>query len=500
MHSLPSHEILNSKSGLFVGVDLGTSGMKAVAVDSNGNVVARGRASYLTSRPEVGASEQDPHDWIMALIEIARQINDSTENRAWSVIGLSGMLPTLVTLNSRREVVGSAITWEDSRAEQEGNEFREAMGADHLYKQTGQWVDGRYLLPMFARICNNDPERANKSVFVVGAKDYLFYWLTGELLTDPSTASGYGCYDLHSGKWDASAIAKAHSISSCNYYLPEVAPSLSSIGLSTEAAKSLGVAAGLPVVLGAADSVLGALGMGVSSPGEIAYVGGTSTIILGISPEPFYDPLHRFIITPLSEPGLWGLEMDLLSTGSSVRWLSEILGMKDETALMESAKVADPDEFLIFLPFLAPGEQGALWDPLLTGSLFGLHIGSKQSDIAGALINGILIESRRCIATLQEIGLKSVSLCVSGGSANNPWFRQQLSNACKLPIESFSQELPDRSALGAAILAAQSLGIDICAKKSDILAVLPQEDSSGHWETLTKKYQQKLDLIQTQVI
>ena len=135
-----------------------------------------------------------------ALREVLRDLIVGTPEGSWRGLGLSGMIPTLVTLDDRGEPNGPAITWEDARAEAEGEELRDSVGGE-LYARTGQWVDGRYLLPMFRWIERNDPDRAASTTAILGAKDFLFAWLTGERATDPSTATGFGCYDLREGRW-----------------------------------------------------------------------------------------------------------------------------------------------------------------------------------------------------------------------------------------------------------------------------------------------------------
>src|SRR5207244_11973650 len=170
-----------------VGPALGTSALKAAAVSVDGSVIASARAAYPTHRTGPGRAEQDPADWLSALREVLRDLIVGTPEGSWRGLGLSGMIPTLVTLDDRGEPNGPAITWEDARAEAEGEELRDSVGGE-LYARTGQWVDGRYLLPMFRWIERNDPDRAASTTAILGAKDFLFAWLTGERATDPSTA------------------------------------------------------------------------------------------------------------------------------------------------------------------------------------------------------------------------------------------------------------------------------------------------------------------------
>jgi len=135
--------------GVYIGLDLGTSGLKGVALDASGAVVARGAAAYPTSRPAAGACEQDTGDWLTAVDRVAAQLAATIPADQWRGIGLSGMIPTLVTLDAAGRPTGPAITWQDSRADALGDALRERCGPQPLYELTGQWVDGRYLLPMF---------------------------------------------------------------------------------------------------------------------------------------------------------------------------------------------------------------------------------------------------------------------------------------------------------------------------------------------------------------
>jgi xylulokinase len=483
---------------LAVGLDLGTSGLKAIALDESGAVVARGSAAYSTSRPEFGASEQDPHDWIAAVVAVAQQIRSATEDAPWAVIGLSGMIPTLVTVDGHLSPTGPAITWQDGRAEPEGDALRIAIGPCELYSRTGQWVDGRYLLPMLARLARVEPDRITRSTTLLGAKDYLFAWLTGEVATDPSTATGFGCFDLAQDAWDNAIVTAATDIAGVSLALPEVRPSASTSALTAAAAAALGVAAGVPVCLGAADSVLGAVGMGCHEPGDIAYVGGTSTIVLGVTDHIELDDQHRFLVTPMAASGRFGLEMDLLATGSAFRWLAGLMGIDDEAALLALAETSVVDDTPVFLPFVAPGEQGALWDPDLTGSVTGLHVGHTRADLARALVNGIVLESRRCLSTLEESGFGAGPLRVGGGSASSPWFRQQLADASGRVVISAGGGQTDRSAAGAAAVGAASMGWSVSLAAVDGEQSVPETVAAARWSDAADRHESFLTAIRGQ--
>lgn len=437
---------------VYIGLDLGTSGLKAVALSASGAILARCGVAYPTRQPAAGAYEQDAADWRRAVRRAVAELGRTVTPARWRAIGLSGMIPTLVTLGPDGQPTGPAVTWQDSRADDLGEELRERFGSTQLYRLTGQWVDGRYLLPMFARIGQVDPARAAATAAIASAKDYLFGWLTGELVTDPSTASGYGCYELEQDKWNGEALSVAGLGQGPR--LPAVRPSDASRPLRAETAAWLGCPR-IPVVLGAADSVLGALGLGVREHGQVAYIAGTSSVILGISDRLVFDPDHRFLVTPLAPGGKWGLEMDLLATGSAITWLAGLLG-DDMTAagLVEIAARTDPAQAPVLLPYLSPGEQGALWDPALQGAIVDLNLNHGREHLARAMVNGIVLESRRCLDVLEETCGFGGVVEVAGGSAADPAFRADLADATRRPVSMPRDDDTDHSARGAALIAA----------------------------------------------
>ena len=474
---------------VWVGLDLGTSGLKGVAVCSDGGVLARGHHAYPTAHPEPGACEQDPQDWLAAVLSVVEQLRAEVAPERWAGIGLSAMLPTLVTVDADGVATGPAITWEDGRAEAEGDRLRETAGEESLYRRTGQWVDGRYLLPMWLRLRKTEPARAARTVALWAAKDWLLHELTGVGRTDPSTAAGFGCYDLETAAWDHK-LAEAAAVPG----LPEVECASALHPLTAVAAERLGLAAGLPVAVGAADSVCGALGMGAHAPGDVAYVAGTSTVILGIWSEHVIDPSHRFLVTPTSETGTWGLEMDLIATGSAFRWLAGLVGVAGERELLELAAAADPAHAPLVLPYVGAGEQGALWDPNLTGSIIGLHMSHTAGDIALGLVQGILHESRRCLRTLEALGFERGPIRVAGGSVSDPWFRQMLADASGRVVLAPSDGDSDASAVGAAMIAATGHQVRLPLLFATA-STEPRPGESVRWHQLAQRFERARGLV-----
>lgn len=430
-----------------LGVDLGTSAIKVVAVAEDGTVVASARCGYPTSRPEPEAAEQNPQDWWSALRTAGDRIAAAVRPARWRGIGLSGMLPTLVELDAGGVPTGPAITWEDARAEEQASDLRDEFGDDALYRITGQRVDGRYLAPMHARL----RKLGRIGATTAGAKDVLFRELTGHLLTDPSTAAGSAAFDIEQGSWNVD-IASAAGISA----LPEVASAATALPLAPQWRARWGLPGELPVVLGAADSVLGALGVGAVAHGDVGVIAGTSAIVLGISDEPTRDPAQRYLVTPLAGPG-WGLEMDLLAMGSAFDAVAALFGLNGPGELLELAARIPTDQAPLFLPYLTPGEQGALWDPTLTGTLHGLRLGMGVGHIGRALLTGIVVELRRCVDVLAATTGRSGPIRLGGGSAVSPLMWRDIADATGRQVW-VDPSVTDHSAIGAALFAAESLG------------------------------------------
>jgi len=478
---------------VFVGLDLGTSSLKGVVVSSIGEVLARAQAGYPTRRSAPGRAEQDPGQWKRATVEVVGALAEQVAASSWAGLGLSGMIPTLVLADVDGEPVGPAITWEDDRAQLEGEEFREEHGADSVYGATGQWVDGRYLVPMFRWIERRTLSQVAHATRLLSAKDFLFSWLTGEAATDPSTATGFGCFDLATGAWSPELAGKTSAL------LPEVRPSTASAPLTGAAASSLSLPTGLPICLGAADSIAGAHALGANAPGDCAYLWGTSGVIIGVSGHRRADEAHRYLISPLATGEGWALEMDLLSAGSAFTWIAELLGAGgDEGAVLHLAEMSHPgSNGVSFLPYLGSGEQGALWDPRLRGTISGLTLGHARQDVARALAEGVVLESRRCIGVLDEAGVRPREIRASGGAFTSAFFTSLLADATGRAVVLPTQE-GSVSALGAAVLAAVASGWDpISPGSDDADRTEADPDAGSQWEALAERHERLLAAVRS---
>jgi xylulokinase len=432
-----------------LGIDLGTSAIKLVAVSRDGHVVASARESYDTISTAAGQAEQDCQHWLKALSVAAKKIGLRLTRKARVAgVALTGQMPTLVVL-SRQKPVGRAITWQDSRANGWVSERIDNDLRLDVYRRTGVPIDGRYLGPMFQY--HHGPQQKTRSM--LSAKDFLFHALTGLTATDPSTASGYGLYNLHLKTWDPE-LCKFWGIT--KEKLPSIESSSFQAPLSERGRQLLGCALGTPVMLGCADSVAGvyALGGDTQPPQTATVLTGTSTVIMRCDSQPRWDPQGRYLLTPFAVDGLYGCEADLLATGSAREWAARVFlrrgDKRTQRSLWQSAyRIAPGANGLLFAPFLAGGEEGVLWNPRLRRTLAGLTLAHNKAEIARALLEGMFFEIRRCLEVFEEeVPLSLVR--VAGWIADIPQELQMLADIIGRPAHAF--RLDSAPAIGAALL------------------------------------------------
>jgi len=444
------------RSTLTLGLDLGTSAVKAVVLDPEGRTLATGTSPFATASREPGQAEQAVADWTAAVERACTELDRALAPQApgWreraAAVGVAGQLPTLVCGRGDAPL-GAAITWQDARADRWA---AAAIGADErrrLYARTGMPIDGRYLGPMFHQHWR---DRADEVEFVLSAKDYLVFALTGERVTDPSTAAGYAVFDIVDGAFSAELCERWQLPART---LPVVRPAHARAGgLTAAGARLVGLAAGLPVTVGAADSVAGAYALTGLQEGVVSIAMGSSTIILDAIRERRLDPAVRYLLTPHVTAGWYGREMDLLATGTGYAWLAGLFNWQPAELDARAASSPPGAGGLTFTPYLAGGEQGALWDPRLTGSIRGLGLQHSPADIARALLEGINFEIRRCTDVLAAT-CAIHRIVVSGQIVDRPASLQMLADLLQWPVE--SSRLSSPAAVGAALGARELAGL-----------------------------------------
>ena len=472
---------------LTLGIDLGTSAIKVVALGLDGAVIADAAANFSTSCSLPQQAEQAPSDWLHAVSSAMCMLGDNLHGTGGGLgqvaaIGLTGQLPTLVCLSADAPLA-PAITWKDGRADAWAAARVDAACRARMYAGTGMPIDGRYLAPMLKF---HFSDRIDEIQCILSAKDYLLWALTGLRLTEPSTAAGYGIFDLRARRFSES-LAEFWNLP--RRLLPELRPANSLAGpLSRAGAKLLGLPAGIPVSTGAADSVCAAYCMAGLDERVVSISFGSSAVVIGACAAPRLDPSARYLLTPHVTEAWYGREMDLLATGTGYRWLSELFGWPEGEIDRVAAGAVPGAHGLFFAPYLAGGEQGALWNSRLQGALFGLTLRHSRGDIARAFLEGVCYEVKRCVEVLAESTAVD-SVRVSGNIVHSPGSTQMLADILARPVAAAPDKSP--AAIGAALLARRLLdlpGIDEGRASSPLSTRDPDPATARIYETLYQEY------------
>src|SRR6185437_2557917 len=445
----------------FLGVDVGTSGVKAILVAPNGEVTSSAVASLELSTPRPGWAEQDPEDWWRATVEAIRAVLDAERDSAVEAVGLSGQMHSSVFLDANGRVIRPALLWCDGRTTAECREITERVGGEDRLRDLAcnPALEG-FTLPKVLWLRNHEPEAFARLSTVLLAKDFVRYRLTGVLASEPSDASATLMFDTARLRWSdeiLSAVGLARSI------VPELGGSAEILGRVTSEASSITrLAIGTPVVGGGADNACGAAGVGVIQPGEAVVSWGTSGTVLAPSASPRVDPAlsaHTFCHVA---PSMWYLMGVVLSAGGAFAWYRDRFARElspaanaNELLAAEAATVPRGAGGLTFLPYLQ-GERTPHRDAAVRGALLGLSLAHGRPHATRAVLEGICFALRDSLAILRELGVTPEHLLLTGGGARNPLLRTLQAEVFGLPVATVNRE--EGPAYGAALLAAVGAG------------------------------------------
>lgn len=440
----------------FVGIDLGTSSVKVVVVDSDDRVVASATRTYPIDTPYPGAAEQNPEVWWLRTCACLREVMDADGVDATRIgaIGLCGQMHGLVALDADRTPVRPAIIWPDTRSAPQCEQLDAALAGESLHDTTGVPATTGLLGPSLMWLRDNEPRDHARIDAVILPKDYVRLRLTAELATDPTDASGTLLYDTVAGRWSERVVGAAGLDLAM---LPAVRQSHSVAGTVTAtAAASTGLPAGTPVVAGAGDQMAGAIAIGVSKPGTTASVIGTGGQLITTATTPLIDSKHRLQTFVHAMPASWLLMGAVLSAALSFDWLAGILhaswsgGAGRNELLAEAARVPAGSDGLIFLPYLN-GVRTPHLDPTARGCFVGLGLEHSRGHLVRAVLEGVAYAMRDGLTALEDLGIDVGEIICSGGGARIPLWRQIQADVYRRPVSVVAEG--EHSAFGAAIMA-----------------------------------------------
>jgi len=452
----------------FIGIDVGTTGTKAVLIDEKGKVIVSVTKEYPLITPKPNWAEQNPSDWKEATFSGIQEIIKKSKVNSEDIkgIGLTGQMHGAVFLDKDNKVLHPAILWCDQRTAKECVEINEKVGERKIFGITLNPVLTGFQAPKILWLRNNKPSIYEKVKKILLPKDYIRFCLTGEFATDVSDASGTSLFDVKERKWSDEIVEKLQIEKD---FLPEAYEGTEITGkITKEVSELTGLKEGTPVVAGGGDQAAGGVGNGIVKEGLLSITIGTSGVIFAHSEKPAVDPEGRLHTFCHAVPGKWHLMGVMLSAGGSFRWLRDTLCQeevkeakeknKDPYEIMtEKAKEITPgSEGLIFLPYLT-GERCPYPDPNAKGVFFGLSLKHTKSHLIRSVMEGVSFGLRDSFEIMKEINLPiGENLRVSGGGGRSNLWAQMLADIFNRKIVRLTSE--EGPSYGAAILAGVGTG------------------------------------------
>jgi xylulokinase len=453
---------------IYLGIDVGTSGTKTLAINERGKILGQSMATYPCYHPKPLWSEQDPDDWWIATVKTIRAVVKQAKLKPADVraIGLSGQMHGSVFLNRQNRVVRRALLWNDQRTAAECDQIeRLAGGREQLIGMVANPALTGFTAPKILWLRNHEPKNFAKTVKVLLPKDEIRRRLTGEFATEVSDASGMLLLDVVRRRWSTELLSKLEldeSLLAKCYESEEVTGTL-----SREAAKTLGLTTECVVVGGAGDCAAGAVGNGIVRPGLLSTSIGTSGVVFVHSESPQVDPQGRLHTFCHAVHGKWHMMGVTLSAGGSLQWFKNALcetvaalakrrKIDVYDVLTEEAAVTSPGaEGLYFLPYLA-GERTPHADPLARGAFVGLTLRHSRGHLVRAILEGVTYSLRDCLTIIEEQGVAVKQIRATGGGARSSFWRQLQANVLGKTVMSMAAD--EGPAFGVALLAAVGAG------------------------------------------
>ena len=435
-----------------IGLDVGTTGVKAIAISETGEVLARHEEEYPLSIPQPGWAEQDPEDWWAASQRALGAVSTGSENH----LGLTGQMHGLVLLDSADRVLRPAILWNDQRTGDECAEIEERVGFERLVALTGNRALPGFTAPKLVWVRKHEPEIWAQAAHVLLPKDYVRMRLTGEHVIDAAEASGTLLFDVAGRRW-SDEVCDALEVPA--EWLPEARES-TAIG-------------------GAGDQQAGALGVGVVGPGPLSVVLGTSGVVFAALDGYRADPEARVHVFCHAVPDTWEAMGVMLSAAGSLRWLRDVVGGDYETLVGEAAAWPAGTEGLTFLPYLQ-GERTPHADPSARAMFEGLSLRHDRGALVRSVLEGVAFGLRDSFELLRDLGVEATVGRASGGGARSELWLEIVASVLGIPIERTAVE--EGAAYGAALLGGVSSGVfgsaqeavDACVRVRDTVEPNPE--------------------------
>lgn len=447
-------------------LDIGTTGGRVMLIDSAGEALAMAYREYQSVFHAPTVIDHDPATWLSAIgqgMAELRQTSAELLNRV-QAISVATQRATIVPVDKNGVPLTHAILWQDKRSIGEGREIEERLGHELIYERTGLKIDPYFSLSKIMWLRKHKPDIYDRTACLLTVHDYIVHALTGEFKTDWTQASRTMLFNIHEFAWDT-VIADKLNVDLGK--MPKAYPTGTIAGRVTKtAAERFGLPAGTPVVMAGGDQQCAAVGLGAIRPGIVKVTTGTGSFVVAPVSRPIHSAVQKVVCSASAVPGHWVIEAGIFTTGSTYRWLRDLLDMHGSyDTLNQLAEMSTPGaNGLIHLPHYA-GSAAPYWNAKASGLLLGLSLGTKRSDVVRAYLEGICFEIKKNLNIIDTLlsgddeaeHVRLTAVHVSGGLARLDVFNQIQADIYGLIV------IPDRTeqatSLGAAMIAFTAMGI-----------------------------------------
>ena len=438
---------------MFLGIDVGTGGTRAVLVNRNGHVIASCSSEHAPIHSEhIGWAEQDPADWWRAAREAIRGVLSQANIPPSQIesVGLTGQMHGAVMLDASGEVLRPSLIWCDQRTQPECDWLEAKIGRSHLIELTSNPALPNFTLTKLLWVRTHQPELFACIAHVLCPKDYVRYKLSGEFAIDMQEASGTLLLDVSHRRW-STEVAEAAGIPLAwlprLFEGPEICARISDAGST-----ATGLAVGTPIAAGAGDQGAGAVGMGIVSSGSVSATIGTSGVVFASTDKPALDPQGRLHTFCHAAPGLWHVMGVTNGAGLSLRWFRDTFaaGMDYDTLVSEASAIPAGSDGLLWAPYLF-GERTPHLDPLARAAFVGLTASHTRAHCVRAVLEGVAFSLRDTFTLFGELKIPVTRIRLGGGGARSPLWQQIQADVYGQPVELLAAE--EGGAFGAALLA-----------------------------------------------
>ena len=419
-----------SSAEAVLGVDVGTTAVKAAVVAADGRLLGSASVEYPTAYPRPGWVEQDPEDWWRASCGAIRSALGSAGRREVAAVCVSAQAPTLLALDERGEPVRPALIWMDRRAEAECAALREEVGEEDVRRVTGNRIDPYFVAPKLRWLRDNEPEAFARARAYVQTTGLVVQRLTGETTLDREHASLLSLRSLEGDVW-SEHLCSAVGVTPESF--PRLVDGDEIVGAVTPAAgEATGLPRGTPVTGGTVDGAAAALEAGVLDEGQAAEMTGTSTVVILPSGRPRSEP--ALVAMRHAVRDRWLLLGAIVASGGSLRWLRDLLGAESFDALTASAAEEPPGAGgIVFLPYMM-GERSPIWDSDARGTFVGLTLASGRGALVRAVLEGAAFAVRHNVEVARAAGLAVDELRSVGGGAQSGLWGQIKADVIGVPV------------------------------------------------------------------